>query len=243
MAGRAHRGRRRRALPQGPLRSTASVADRGSGMTHHWHSTAWSASAGTSTGRTSVPTYQYACTECGHGFEAVQSFTDDALTECPRLPGPAAQGLRLGRHRLQGLRLLPQRQPRPKAEPASSTAKASTRSPTARSDAQDRRKAAATSPGRPAAASSRAPRRARRRARSPRRRRPPRPQRAAPPDPACGRPGRRGRRLARVVRHGDHERTTARGPTSASSAGPGSTPCSTATRSRSTPRSGRPATR
>ena len=30
-----------------------------------------------------MPTYQYACTECGHALEAVQSFTDDALTECP----------------------------------------------------------------------------------------------------------------------------------------------------------------
>jgi putative FmdB family regulatory protein len=30
-----------------------------------------------------VPTYQYACTECGHDLEAVQSFSDDALTECP----------------------------------------------------------------------------------------------------------------------------------------------------------------
>ena len=34
-----------------------------------------------------MPTYQYACTECGHGFEAVQSFTDDALTECPKCTG------------------------------------------------------------------------------------------------------------------------------------------------------------
>jgi putative FmdB family regulatory protein len=30
-----------------------------------------------------VPTYQYACTACDHRFEAVQSFSDDALTECP----------------------------------------------------------------------------------------------------------------------------------------------------------------
>ena len=30
-----------------------------------------------------MPTYQYACTECGHDFEAVQSFSDDALAECP----------------------------------------------------------------------------------------------------------------------------------------------------------------
>jgi putative FmdB family regulatory protein len=30
-----------------------------------------------------VPTYEYACTECGDRLEAVQSFTDDALTMCP----------------------------------------------------------------------------------------------------------------------------------------------------------------
>jgi putative FmdB family regulatory protein len=34
-----------------------------------------------------VPTYQYACTACGHELEAVQSFTDDALTECPACGG------------------------------------------------------------------------------------------------------------------------------------------------------------
>jgi putative FmdB family regulatory protein len=36
-----------------------------------------------------VPTYQYACTEpeCGHAFEQFQSFTDDALTVCPRCEG------------------------------------------------------------------------------------------------------------------------------------------------------------
>jgi putative FmdB family regulatory protein len=30
-----------------------------------------------------VPTYQYACTECGHAFEQVQTFSDDALEHCP----------------------------------------------------------------------------------------------------------------------------------------------------------------
>lgn len=30
-----------------------------------------------------MPTYQYACTECGHAFEQVQKFSDDALTQCP----------------------------------------------------------------------------------------------------------------------------------------------------------------
>jgi putative FmdB family regulatory protein len=34
-----------------------------------------------------VPTYQYACTECGHELEAVQKFTDDALTQCPDCTG------------------------------------------------------------------------------------------------------------------------------------------------------------
>ncbi len=34
-----------------------------------------------------MPTYQYACTECGHAFEQVQSFTDDALTVCPVCDG------------------------------------------------------------------------------------------------------------------------------------------------------------
>ncbi len=34
-----------------------------------------------------MPTYQYACTECGHRFEAVQSFTDDSLTTCPVCSG------------------------------------------------------------------------------------------------------------------------------------------------------------
>jgi len=34
-----------------------------------------------------MPTYEYACTACGHRLEAVQSFTDDPLTECPDCSG------------------------------------------------------------------------------------------------------------------------------------------------------------
>ena len=34
-----------------------------------------------------MPTYQYACTACGEQLEAVQSFTDAALTECPACGG------------------------------------------------------------------------------------------------------------------------------------------------------------
>jgi putative FmdB family regulatory protein len=35
-----------------------------------------------------VPTYQYACKECDHRFEAVQSFSDASLTMCPVCSGP-----------------------------------------------------------------------------------------------------------------------------------------------------------
>lgn len=34
-----------------------------------------------------MPTYQYQCSECGEGLEAVQKFTDDSLTVCPNCDG------------------------------------------------------------------------------------------------------------------------------------------------------------
>jgi len=34
-----------------------------------------------------MPTYEYACKDCGEHLEVVQSFTDDALTECPACKG------------------------------------------------------------------------------------------------------------------------------------------------------------
>jgi putative FmdB family regulatory protein len=34
-----------------------------------------------------VPTYEYACAECGERLEAVQKFTDDPLTVCPACGG------------------------------------------------------------------------------------------------------------------------------------------------------------
>ena len=34
-----------------------------------------------------MPTYQYACTECDHRFDAVQSFSDPSLTVCPECGG------------------------------------------------------------------------------------------------------------------------------------------------------------
>ncbi len=36
-----------------------------------------------------MPTYQYRCGDCGHDLEAVQSFSDDALVDCPACGKPA----------------------------------------------------------------------------------------------------------------------------------------------------------
>ncbi|SCL26942.1 putative regulatory protein, FmdB family [Micromonospora nigra] len=56
-------------------------------MTHHWHSNTSSAKPAASDPEENVPTYQYACTACGNQLEAVQSFSDDPLTECPACEG------------------------------------------------------------------------------------------------------------------------------------------------------------
>jgi len=34
-----------------------------------------------------MPTYEYRCKDCGEHLEVVQSFKDDALTECPTCKG------------------------------------------------------------------------------------------------------------------------------------------------------------
>lgn len=34
-----------------------------------------------------MPTYSYACTECGNRFDAVQAFSEDSLTSCPKCSG------------------------------------------------------------------------------------------------------------------------------------------------------------
>jgi putative FmdB family regulatory protein len=35
-----------------------------------------------------MPTYAYACKQCGHRFDAVQSFAEPSLTVCPECGGP-----------------------------------------------------------------------------------------------------------------------------------------------------------
>jgi len=34
-----------------------------------------------------MPTYQYACADCGHEFEAFQTFSEASLTTCPECMG------------------------------------------------------------------------------------------------------------------------------------------------------------
>jgi putative FmdB family regulatory protein len=34
-----------------------------------------------------VPTYAYACKDCSHAFDIVQSFSDSTLTSCPECQG------------------------------------------------------------------------------------------------------------------------------------------------------------
>ncbi|WP_120522956.1 FmdB family zinc ribbon protein [Arthrobacter celericrescens] len=34
-----------------------------------------------------MPTYAYACKDCGHAFDIVQAFSDNSLSECPECQG------------------------------------------------------------------------------------------------------------------------------------------------------------
>ncbi|WP_221585842.1 FmdB family zinc ribbon protein [Microbacterium sp. G2-8] len=34
-----------------------------------------------------MPTYAYACKDCAHAFDAVQSFSEESLTACPQCDG------------------------------------------------------------------------------------------------------------------------------------------------------------
>ena len=58
-----------------------------------------------------MPTYQYRCTNCEEDLEVVQSFSDDPLDRVPHVWGAAAEGVLARRHRLQGHRVLQDRQP------------------------------------------------------------------------------------------------------------------------------------
>ncbi len=40
-----------------------------------------------------MPTYEYACSKCGHHFEQFQSMRDLSLTKCPKCKKPALKRL------------------------------------------------------------------------------------------------------------------------------------------------------
>ena len=81
-AGRHLRGRRLgRIIESGSLRCRVPAADSAPSTSIDRDDHPRGGSGGL------VPTYQYACAECGHRFEAVQSFTDDSLTACPECGG------------------------------------------------------------------------------------------------------------------------------------------------------------
>jgi putative FmdB family regulatory protein len=40
-----------------------------------------------------MPTYDYACSKCGHGFEQFQSMRDDPLKKCPKCGKPSLKRL------------------------------------------------------------------------------------------------------------------------------------------------------
>ena len=57
-----------------------------------------------------MPTYEYQCQQCHERVEAVQKFTDAALERVSALRAATPQGLLGRRHRLQGQRVLQERQ-------------------------------------------------------------------------------------------------------------------------------------
>ncbi len=58
-----------------------------------------------------MPTYQYSCTECDHAFEQFQSFSDDALSVCPRCQGRLRKIFNAVGVVFKGSGFYPQRQP------------------------------------------------------------------------------------------------------------------------------------
>lgn len=43
-----------------------------------------------------MPTYEYECTKCGHGFETFQNMREEPLKECPRCSSPVKRLLGVG---------------------------------------------------------------------------------------------------------------------------------------------------
>ncbi len=76
--------------------------------------------------RDRMPTYAYACKQCGHRFDAVQSFAEPDADRVPGVRRTAPQGVRLDRRDLQRLGLLPHRLARRRDEVEGGSEKKST---------------------------------------------------------------------------------------------------------------------
>ena len=73
-------------VPAKSLVATGEWTNRSS-VRHHWRSKCRSARRAGKITEATVPTYQYACTACGHQLEVFQSFTDAALTSARSATG------------------------------------------------------------------------------------------------------------------------------------------------------------
>jgi len=49
-----------------------------------------------------LPLYAYRCTQCGHSFEKIQSFSDEPELVCPRCGGPLERPLTAPRLQFKG---------------------------------------------------------------------------------------------------------------------------------------------
>lgn len=105
-----------------------------------------------------MPTYEYACRNCGEHLEAVQSFSDDPLTVCPNCGGELRKvfgsvGIVF---KGSGFYKTDSRNSSSKSTKAESPAASSseTAKPETKTDSSSDTKAASTSDSKPAAAAS-----------------------------------------------------------------------------------------
>jgi putative FmdB family regulatory protein len=107
-----------------------------------------------------VPTYQYACTACGHQIEAVQAFADEPLTECPACEGRlrkvfSAVGVVFkgsGFYRTDSRAASSSESSSKKETPAAAKTESSTSSPSSSSDSSGSSSSSSTTKPTPAAA-------------------------------------------------------------------------------------------
>jgi putative FmdB family regulatory protein len=106
-----------------------------------------------------LPLYAYRCTQCGHSFEKIQSFSDEPEQVCPRCGGKLERPLTAPRLQFKGAGWYVNDYAPKSAAPAAEGASQESKAPAAESAAKDT-KAASTesSSGAPAATPASPPR-------------------------------------------------------------------------------------